>query len=183
MNNKIYIGVDPGKEGAIAIYENNEYYIIKFPKIGNDYDMKALKEYFRLIKTQTNKKLHLILEDVKPMQMVKSKGDWELSRGKTLIESLCYFFNFPFTMVSPKEWQKEMHQGIEPVKDKTNRKNKNGEYVYKKNAKETSKLAAQRLFPNIDLRDPDRKTDKAKKIHDGVCDAILMCEYGRRKNL
>lgn len=181
MQNKLYVGVDPGKEGAIAAFDGKSYSIYKFPKIGNEYDMPSIIQIFSQIISIND--VHLILEDVKPMQMAKARGDWQLSRGKTLVEVLCHVYNIPFTMVSPKEWQKEMHIGVEPVQDKTNRKKKDGSYVYKKNAKETSKLAAQRLFPDVDLRDPDRKSDKAYKLHDGVCDAILICEYGRRKNL
>ena len=39
--------------------------------------------------------------------------------------------------------------------------------------------AAKRLFPDIDFR----RTSKCKNIDDNMCDAMLMAEYARRKNL
>lgn len=47
------------------------------------------------------------------------------------------------------------------------------------NTKQTSINCCKRLFPMLDLR----KSERAKKIDDNKVDSILLCEYGRRKNL
>ena len=43
--------------------------------------------------------------------------------------------------------------------------------------KNTSIAVAQRLFPGVDLR----RTPRCLKPHDGVCEALLLAEYCRRK--
>lgn len=42
--------------------------------------------------------------------------------------------------------------------------------------KNTSIEVAKRLFPGVDLR----RTPNCRKPHDGICEALLMAEYGRR---
>ena len=72
--------------------------------------------------------------------------------------------DIPHTLVSPQTWQKDMHQGVTKIENK----------------KEMSLIAARRLFPNADLRDPNRKTERSQKEHDGLIDSLLIAEYIRR---
>ncbi len=45
-----------------------------------------------------------------------------------------------------------------------------------KDTKTKSILAASRLFPRVDLR----RTARSKVAHDGLTDALLIAEFGRR---
>jgi hypothetical protein len=42
--------------------------------------------------------------------------------------------------------------------------------------KQRSIIAAKRLFPEVSLR----RTERSRKDDDGISDAILLAEYGRR---
>ena len=66
----------------------------------------------------------------------------------------------PIEVVSPTSWTKEMLRGVPG------------------DGKGRNILAAKRLFPDVDLR----KSDRARVDHDGICDALLICEFGRRLN-
>lgn len=65
----------------------------------------------------------------------------------------------PHQLVHPRVWSRVMHQGVTGDE-----------------AKARSLLAAARLFPGVDLR----ASDRCKKPHAGLVDAILLAEYGRR---
>jgi hypothetical protein len=176
--NKVYVGMDPGKSGAMAmIYPDGYVEIIGFPIIGKEYDLQEFQKIFLSMKSDTEYKYHIIIEDVKALQGAMKAGNWSLSRGKTILEVMAACFYIPYTLVHSKTWQKEMWQGVPvqllPIKTATGRK--------KTDTKAMSLIAAKRLFPNVDLRDPNRKTERSQKIHDGAVDAVLLAEYGRRK--
>jgi hypothetical protein len=185
-NSKAYLGFDPGKSGASALINGNEITIDCFPFVGEEYDIREMYRRLLEIKLQCED-LHISIEDVHKLPSPMNSGDWELSASKHILITLATVCEIPYTLVKAKEWQKEMFQGIKEVR-KPNKTitNKKGEVVVKQGAlltKEMSKLAALRLFPKIDLRDPKRKTDRAKSIHDGACDALLIAEYSKRNNL
>jgi hypothetical protein len=172
--NKVYVGMDPGKLGAMTImYPDGNIKILGFPIIGKEYDLQEFKKIFMRMRFNH----HIIIEDVKALQGAMKAGNWSLSRGKTILEVMASCFDIPYTLVHSKTWQKEMWQGVpmqyKPTKTASGRK--------KTDTKAMSLIAAKRLFPDVDLRDPNRKTEKAMKIHDGAVDALLLAEYGRRK--
>lgn len=153
-----YIGVDPGKAGALAIIEGDNIITHLFPKIGTEYDVQGM---IALFKQFEGIDCHIVVEDVKALQGPMKAGNWSLSRGKTILEMCCIFFNLPLTMVHSKTWQKEIWQGIEK----------------QASTKNTTLLAIKRLFPNQNLK----KSSRASKDHDGITDSIAMAEYCRRK--
>ncbi len=196
LDDKIYVGIDPGKSGAIVfINEMSTIFLIyEMPVIGKEYDEHAIKSILKKFKN-----VHVIIENVQPSKEFGLASSSSLLECKGLLRGICVGLGLTYTLVSPKTWQKEMWQGIKPVQKKTNRKRKDGTFVYKTDPKPTSEVAAKRLFPEIDLRGnievkyykdtpenrkrgrvgkemPIRKT----KAHDGVIDALLIAEYGRR---
>lgn len=72
------------------------------------------------------------------------------------IQGVLSALGIPFELVRPQRWKREF--GC------TGDKN-------------TSVQVASRLFPGVDLR----RTPKCKSPHDGVCEALLMAEYARRR--
>ncbi len=64
-----------------------------------------------------------------------------------------------YQLVAPRTWQKVMHAGTSGT-----------------DTKQRSIIAAQRLFPRVDLR----RSEKSRKLDDGLADALLLAEYGRR---
>lgn len=156
--NRVYCGVDPGKDGAWVTIKGNDIFKSKFPMIGTEYNIQAMIKFYSELDPNN---CHIVIEDVKALQKPMQAGNWSLSRGKTIHEMCCIFFNLPMTMVHSKTWQKEIWQGIEK----------------QSNTKETTLLAIKRLFPNEDLT----KSVKSVKDHGGITDALAMAEYCRRK--
>ncbi len=164
---KHYIGIDPGKDGAIAIIGDNIETSL-FPKIGKEYDIKSM---YRMIDGMDVGMV--VIEDLKSIKGVSANTNWAMCRGKTIWEVIAEVKELPYTLVHSKTWQKEMWSGV-PVQKKVSKKNKSG---YATDTKATSLIAVKRLFPNVDLT----PTEKAKKEHDGIVDALLIAEYARRK--
>jgi len=168
----------------------------KFPMIGNEYDMQGMLEIFRIFRHDC----HIVIEDVKALQKPMQAGNWSLSQGKTILEMCCVALELSYTLVHSKTWQKEIWQGVKIQQQPTGKKLKSGAPKMKVLTKETTLLAIKKLFPSVDLRvdmeakyyadtSANRKLGragqevprKAEKPDDGVCDALAMAEYCRRK--
>ncbi len=201
MHNKIHIGIDPGKGGAIVVFHPRDgVKKVQFPFIGDEYDIKSMSDFLKEYKGYISPKVHVVIEDVKALQKPFDSANWSLSGCKHILITLCTVHEIPFTLVSSKVWQKEMFQGI-PEHRKPSKPDKNGKL--KQGSLETkimSELAAKRLFPTVDLFFPtevkyytdsseNRKKgianqpipQKSKVAHDGITDALMMAEYSRRK--
>jgi hypothetical protein len=201
MDNKQYIGCDPGKTGQVVMIQNgfSKLHItkFKFPMIGNEYDMQGMLNIFRKFRSDN---CHIVIEDVKALQKPMQAGNWSLSEGKTILVMSCVALDLPYTLVHSKTWQKEIWQGVKVQQISTGKKLKSGAMKMKTLTKETSLLAIKRLFPSVDLREDveakyyantstnkklgrvgERVPRKAEKPHDGVVDALAMAEYCRRK--
>lgn len=72
------------------------------------------------------------------------------------IQGLLAAYSIPYELVTPQKWKKEFQI--------TGDKN-------------SSISVCKRLFPDVSLR----RTDRCKKDHDGMAEALLMAEYARRK--
>ena len=66
----------------------------------------------------------------------------------------------PFELVHPRTWQSKMLKGL-PKND---------------TKKQSSIIACQRLCPAVDLR----RSERSRVPHDGLAEALLIAEYGRR---
>ena len=174
MANKVYAAIDPGKEGAVVIiYPDGLIETHVTPKIGKEYDKAAM---FRLISNIVKKsegQCHFVLENINGHVAKGRSAAFMMGLGKGLWEMALIASNAPHTFVSSSSWQKETWQGVAIVKVKSET-NKSGE---KTDTKATSLIAAQRLFPHVDLR----RSARANVPHDGIVDAILMAEFARRK--
>ncbi|OGO09271.1 MAG: hypothetical protein A2Y61_05355 [Chloroflexi bacterium RBG_13_60_13] len=156
----IVIGVDPGKAGAI-VRLGGDYspFIHMMPLISgarrDEYDAP-------LIVKMVEGAAHVFVEKLQPMPLKKGGTIANFNRGfcNGLFIGLLTALNVPFTMVRPQEWQKEMLSGV-PGDD----------------TKQRSILAAQRLFPSVSLL----PTERCRKPSDGIADALLIAEFGRRR--
>ncbi len=79
-----------------------------------------------------------------------------LSRG---FEWMLVALGIPYQLVSPQAWQKVMHAGTSGH-----------------DTKQRSVVAAQRLFPGITFQ----RSERSRRVDDGLCEAALIAEYGRR---
>ena len=154
-------GIDPGKTGGIVLIDQNGNLVEKsvIPTIGKeiDYtDLKDLLEHYNSI----DEHLHAFIERVNAFRAASRTSSFEFGRVFGGLEASLRIMDIPTTYVSPKQWTKEIHKGI----------------MNKLKAKEKSKLAYRRLFPSVNLK----KSDQCKQPHEGLIDALLIAEYGRR---
>lgn len=166
---KLYVGIDPGSNGAIVfVDEDGDYYDgCVVPKIGNEYDVRAMYEILQKYK---NDIAHIFIEDVHAFQKAGATGSFSFGRSKGLWEGLICGCELSYSMIQPKAWQAEAWQGV-------TKQYKAGTKKKTVDTKATSLIAFKRLFPDIDVR----KSPKSSKQHDGLVDAALMAEVCRRK--
>lgn len=143
----ITIGIDPGKDGAMAIIAPETTYVIPFSESEYTKELCYLdSERYRLF---------CVLEHVGARPGQGSVSMFNFGANFGFIRGLLSANRIPYELVRPQKWKKHFSCTSD---------------------KNTSIEVAKRLFPNIDLR----RTPKCKGPHDGICEALLMAEYGRR---
>lgn len=174
---KFYIGIDPGKQGAIVIIDDKGNILNKIvmPTIGssNEYDKQEIKN---ILNSTPLDKTHVGIEKPSVIFGISKSAVASLSHCVGMLEGIVTGLGLPHTMVSPKEWQKEMWSNITKV---TKTKISDGKSRKITDTKATSELAAINLYPNTDFR----KSERSKNRHDGIIDAVLIANYCRKKSM
>lgn len=176
----ISIGIDVGKKGAITFINKEKTLRGSFviPLVKTEIDVNALADILK--KLHSNHTIGIVgVEDVHSIFGASSKANFQFGRCLGLIEGVVSSLGISCVKVTPKNWQKEMWEGIPPIKINTGKKSKNGEVKYKVDTKATSLLAAKKLFPGEDFL----ATSRSSVPHDGIVDGLLIAEYCRRKFL
>lgn len=151
----IYVGLDPGKKGAMAlihVFDNPKMpysvrivpfdpkeYISTITDIGPSYDIKCCIE-----------QVHSL-----PREGVKSVFSFGQNYG--WITGILDAFGIPYQAVPPNKWKRE--------------------YSLIGADKKQSIEVCHRLFPQVSLK----RTERCKKDDDNFAEALLMAEYCRRK--
>lgn len=173
----VCVGIDPGGDGAIAIlsscYEfignsrgeivrNNDGVIEDRSKvIVHPYDPEWYDSWLYHLHNLPEQypdhvtKVVCVLEHVGAMPGQGVSSTFKFGENFGFIKGLLYSNGVSYELVRPQKWKKEFSCTSD---------------------KNTSIEVAKRLFPGLDLR----RTDKCKKPHDGICEALLMAEYARR---
>lgn len=169
----IVLGIDPGLSGACAllhgdsmvaeVFDTPTLEVVRNGKRRREYQIATLCQelierigvYWSDVRTDGTtgvSSIYAYLESVNafPGQGVTSM--FSLGRGLGIWEGVLAALNIPYTKVLPQVWKRTMLGG------KT------------KQAKESSRLRAQQLFPSADL---SRKRDH------GRAEALLIAEWGR----
>lgn len=89
-----------------------------------------------------------------PKQGVTSTFSFGKSAG--FIEGVLTTLKIPYQLISPQKWKKEFGLNSD---------------------KQASIEVCKKLFPHVNLL----ATDRCKKPHDGMAEALLMAEYAKRK--
>jgi hypothetical protein len=162
---KTYVlGIDPGISGAFVLFDGREFASFAMP-IQSDGKNKTIHfdgvhELLDAIHTKYGQP-HVYLERAVPMAM-GAKSAFNYGRGFEAITIAIQLIGFPFTLIEPQKWAKEMHEGISTDL----------------RAKAKSLIACQRLYPKLYASLP--KNTKGKTL-DGPIDALLIAAYGLRK--
>lgn len=147
-----YIGIDPGKNGGIALLDEEgpiEYTVMP-DTVAGVYDWLS-----SLATSLTN--AAMVIEMAQPMPKQGVVSVFTYGRHFGAFEVLARAFGIPYHEVRPAVWKKAMGLSSDKV---------------------DSIQLCQRLFPSANLT-PDR----CRKPHDGMAEAILVAEWGRRQRL
>lgn len=163
----LYVGIDPGKDGAIASigpFRSVEFF--DTPVVGSgkrSYDVAAMAGILKqLVASQKNQdqievKVALELNHARPGQGVTSM--WSMGEGSGLWEGILAALSIPYEKVIPQRWHKEILSGLPK-------------------GKESSVLQAQRLYPECE----DKLKTPRGRLLDGRADALCIAEWLRRTN-
>lgn len=153
MNSAVYIGIDPGKDGAMAILGYRDAPIL-IPFSETEY-ANQLRRLTLVTRNDVGGRVFCVVEHVNAMPGQGVTSCFSFGQNFGFILGLLTAFCHPYELVRPQKWKKEFSCTSD---------------------KNTSIAVAQRLFPGVDLR----RTPKCSKPHDGICEALLMAEYARR---
>lgn len=171
----LYIGADPGKEGAFSTISDEGKIIQMMPmpidKETNEMDVDKVVDFIRLALMKCDaEKVIFVEEDVHPLYMVSAKSTASLMKNKGMIEATFkvvrqyLFLDFTrFLYIAPKTWQKLVWNHTDKVFEGG-----------KVNTKATSLNAFYRLFPGVS----PLKNSRCTKAHDGMVDASLIAYAG-----
>jgi len=182
IKTKVYIGIDFGKKGGIVALTEGKKILYKcpMPLVGKEIDhtkiLKVLRYFFKRCD-----QLHVVVERLHALAKGKASTNWSLAYQSGLVTGFVRAVGIGYTPVMPKTWQKEVWQGT-PIHYKTTKfKDNNNKQQTKQevDTKKTSMVTALRLMPNERFL----ATKRSRVGHDGIIDAYLLAEYGRRKNL
>lgn len=151
----ILIGIDPGQRGAIVWRDVGgiDHAEIVMPNISE------FSLYMRVLKSRFEKQvIHAFIEKAQsfPKQGISSAFNYGQHFGELL--GVLMAFGIPHTLIAPGTWTRKMFVGAKPGSPKSK-----------------ALEVARRLFPEINL-----VPEGCKKPHDGIVDALLIAEYGRR---
>lgn len=156
------IGIDPGLDGGIAVL-GEETTVYKTPVIGGrDYDIQEMRIILQAIIGRAGgaQNVFCIIENQISMPGQGLTSTLQTGKGFGIWLGLLAGLGIPYQIVGAKQWQTKLFTGVKAKLD----------------TKEKSEIIAKRLFPGVDFR----KSDRARVANDGLTDAILMAEYGKR---
>jgi hypothetical protein len=167
----IFVGVDPGKQGAIAVLDDAGRALETLPTpivsasggARPEYDLPAIRDYIdRWRKVGSiGGGAFVTVEKGQPMPPTVPGGSAaNFARGVARgWEWMLVALRLPYQLVAPRTWQLVMHAGT-PGSD----------------TKQRSMLAAHRLFPGVSLT----RSMRCRNESDGIAEALLIAEFGRR---
>lgn len=168
---KIYVGIDVGKNGAIAAIVDGKIQVKPMPKIKTELDYHELSITLSKLKDRDS---HIVFEKLGVIFGSGKQVAWSMGEQSGAIEMSCICQGVAYTKVKAVDWQKQMFQGLDQItKPSTTGKKQ------VRDTKAMALMAVKRIFPDLKLTFGERAT----KPHDGLIDAVLMAEYARRNNL
>lgn len=153
----IIIGIDPGQKGALTGLGKHGL-IIEQETMR---DVGWLVDFFKMCHKKYGS-VFVYLEKAQsiPGNAARSMFSYGVHNGE--IMGILGTLGIPYELVPPQAWTKVMHAGVQAG-----------------TSKKKSLIAAKRLFPHESFL--DIKKPKSSKPHDGLIDATLIAEFGRRK--
>lgn len=166
----LFVGVDPGLDGGIAAVDEagRPAWREAMPFIGTKgkgkrlLDQVGVLRMMRFLAAKGVVGVALEIQQSMPGQGVAST--FQIGRGFGALEMVVPALGLALHPVRPQAWQKVMLAGTPDSMEDT---------------KDRAALAAQRLWPTLDLREHAG----CRKPHDGIVDALLLAEWLRTQSL
>jgi hypothetical protein len=147
----LVVGIDPGKDGGFVGLSDEGAFMCAAVM---PEDVREIMDYLGEWEPS-----HVFLEKAQAMPKNGAVSMFNYGMGYGILRGVLLTMAIPHTLVPPGTWTRMMHAGASG-----------------KEAKKKSLEVARRLFPTADLRKPV----SGKKPHEGIVDALLIAEYGRR---
>ncbi len=147
------VGIDPGVTGGLAAL-GNVVVLVPMPAVAGEPNAREVAIWLQGIAPD-----HVFIERAQSFPKQGVVSAFRYGTGYGMLRGICASLALPYTLVAPAKWHREI---IGLSKDGT--------------PKDRALAAALRLFPGVNLRAPER----SKKCHEGLVDALLIAEFGRR---
>lgn len=149
----IYIGIDPGQKGAYCVMSEDGVSVHPW----NETDFIVAMRDARRQANDSGEGIVAAVEKVgaRPGQGTVSMFTFGKNAGK--IEGVLMTLGIPYQLVPPQNWKRE--------------------FSLIKAEKRKSIETAKKLFPGVSLLPGER----CRADSDGMAEAILICEYARRR--
>lgn len=161
-----FVGIDPGSRGGVAIVSRagEILRLESMPAVAARFNPQAFISLLKDIVEQSSwheEPIDLaVIEQVGAMPGNGVCAMFSFGYCAGAIEAGVAAMGWRYNMVRPQGWQKVLHEGVDKSRF---------------DAKQRSLIIAQRIFPKETWIPP-----RGKKPHDGLIDAALLAEYGRR---
>lgn len=176
MTNKVYCGVDIGKQGAIAMmYSQEAIETIPMPMIKTELDYREIADKISDLAQNYAGHIHIVFEKLGVIFGTSKGTAFSMGNQAGAIEMICICQNIPYTKVRAVDWQKAMFIGVEQI----TKPSKTAGAKPVRDTKAMALVAVKRIFPQQKLVFGTRATVP----NNNLIDAVLMAEYARRNNL
>ena len=172
------VGIDPGLDGAlVALVDGKPVLSVPVPVVTvprgtkgkrTVYDVRGMVEALRMLPARTYEaglgeyeKPDLVVIESTSARAQGRQACHSLGRSGGLWEGIVSGMGWPYLTVAPATWYKPMTAGA-PGQGRD---------------KGRSVISAGRLLPGLDLR----RSERARKPHDGIADAGLLALYAYRQ--
>lgn len=165
------IGIDPGLDGAFVWLSPSRVEKLVMPTIASktaagknrrEYDEQAIRAW--LVDRMREGPAHAFLERQQAMPSQGLSSTFQTGVGYGVLRGLLSGLQIPWSVVSAQSWQKVMLAGL-------------ARSAGPKASAGLASVVCKRLWPTEEWR----ASERSKIAHDGLCDAALIAEYGRRK--
>lgn len=167
MNKKIYIGIDPGKKGGIAVEYRDKLLVNPYSKKEFLETMDYTKKYFK-----TNE-VFIFLEDIHG-SVGKSRNTRTIITQMEdfgYIQGVINMAGYSFYFIPIKDWKKYYNIPV----TKAEWMEYQGHKASNKEIKDMSITVATSRFPEVNFK----RTERCTTLDDGMCEAVLIMNYGK----
>jgi hypothetical protein len=154
----IILGIDPGKHGGLVALSKEREILLEEVMPEDPLDTYSILRAFK--KEFPSAIVFLEESHPRPTNGVKAIHTYAFHNGQ--IDMILKILELQYELIHPHIWCRHMHVGTSADRPK-----------------ERSRQVVQQLFPDVRLINPN--TPRARTMHEGLMDALLIAEFGLRK--